>query len=667
MQSKMTRYAAAAVIIIGVVLGFYFFSGTGGVAWAEVVKNLKLINTYTFEHCVTITNTTEQKTTDIRSSMYGSTEHGWRAEMTIGGGGHVTKYISPSEGSIIELIHEMKMFNRARLSEGQIEEFRNRSEPYKMVEGLLSLEYRELGRSVIEGIEVEGVEITDAKMAAGAFDECTGRLWVSVETNLPVRIEFEGVSAGGTLRTFTVADRFDWGAVLDASVFKPEIPEDYELLVDVDVSDDDEDKLLLGLRDFSEVVDGRYPSVLSIMTASKEISFGLRLNRVISEVDMNTASSREEIQKAVTIQASCLFYAKLIKEDCDAAYYGDRVTAEFGDSVLLRWRLDDGSYRVVFGDLGIETVSAEELAEFESLPLNRGDQAIKPEPADGSVVSPTGKLRLDWMPGMGAVGHRLYFGTDANDLPLYARMSDSGIDELPQLQGDTTYYWRVDEVFDDESVAAGEVWSFRTGKLVGQWKLDEGEGPVVADASGNGLEGQVIGDAKWTADGVLEFDGAGDYVDLGTGPEFEITGQITVMSWIRVDLFDKEWQAIITKGEGAWRLSRDQGDNLHFACTGMYPEWVHGKANVNDGQWHHAAGVWDGKTMSLYVDGKIDVSTPTLGSLKTNDEPVYIGSNSEKPDREWNGVMADVRLYDYALSAEEIEAIFQEAHSEPGL
>ncbi len=660
MRSRITKLAIAAVIIIGVVLGYRFFEGTRGIVWADVIEKVKAIKTYTFEHNVTITNTTEQRTTELSSKMYGSTDHGWRAEMTINGTSKVTKYILPADGTVIELIHELKKFNRGLLSEGQVEEFRKRIHPHEMVANLLSLDYEELGRSVIAGIEVEGVEIKDAKMAAGAFDECTGRLWVSVDTNLPVRIEFEGVSAGGTVRTLTVADRFDWEAVIDASAFEPDIPEDYELLVEVDMSDDDEENLLLGLQDFSEMTNGRYPSVLSVVTASKEIRFGLRLNRLVNEVDMNTPPSRQEIQKAVTIQASCLFYAKLITEDKDPGYYGDKVTAEFPDAVLIRWRLEDGSYRVVFGDLRIETVSAEELAELESLPLNRDAHAIKPAPAAGSVVSPTGKLSLEWMAGMGAVEHRLYFGANADPLPVYARMSDPRFDQLPELEAGTTYYWRVDEAFEDGSVSEGPVWSFRTGSLIGHWKLNEGQGALVADFSVNGRDGLVVGDAKWIEGKGLEFDGVDDYVELDGNSKFAITGPVTVACWIRVNRFDTDWQVIISKGDYSWRLSRDQGDNLHFACTGLFPEFLHGKADVNDGKWHHVAGVSDGESMSMYIDGQLDVSMQTIGSLKTNDEPVRIGDNSEKPDRKWNGAIGDVRLYDYALSADEIMNVYSE-------
>ena len=62
---------------------------------------------------------------------------------------------------------------------------------------------------------------------------------------------------------------------------------------------------------------------------------------------------------------SCLFYTELVKQDKNAAYYGDTVTADDVDAVLMRWRISDDEYRVIFGDLTAENVFAERLAELE--------------------------------------------------------------------------------------------------------------------------------------------------------------------------------------------------------------------------------------------------------------------------------------------------------------
>ena len=74
------------------------------------------------------------------------------------------------------------------------------------------------------------------------------------------------------------------------------------------------------------------------------------------------------MEKTTSIQATCRFYAKLVEDDKDVVYYGEKVTPEDSDMVLLRWRISDNEYRVIFGNLTAENVSAEHLADLENNP-----------------------------------------------------------------------------------------------------------------------------------------------------------------------------------------------------------------------------------------------------------------------------------------------------------
>jgi hypothetical protein len=53
----------------------------------------------------------------------------------------------------------------------------------------------------------------------------------------------------------------------------------------------------------------------------------------------------------------------------EAVYYGDSVTADNPEAVLLRWKVSDDQYRVIFGDLSTSDVTTEELAELEKTPF----------------------------------------------------------------------------------------------------------------------------------------------------------------------------------------------------------------------------------------------------------------------------------------------------------
>ncbi len=198
--------------------------------------------------------------------------------------------------------------------------------------------------------------------------------------------------------------------------------------------------------------------------------------------------------------------------------------------------------------------------------------------------------------------------------------------------------------------------------LIGYWKFDETSGTTAQDATGNGNDGTLNGDPQWVAGklgGALEFDGEGDYVDIGNDPIFNITDQITVACWIKVSQFTDSWQAIFTMGDDSWRLQRQTTtDNLCWACTGVTGTpgdwWLHGDVNVNDGEWHHIAGVYDGSKYYLYVDGDLDASKDTSGTMSISSYPVFIGANAQQSGREFDGLIDDVRIYKRALMDTEI-------------
>ena len=294
-------------------------------------------------------------------------------------------------------------------------------------------------------------------------------------------------------------------------------------------------------------------------------------------------------------------------------------------------------------------------------------KATKPQPRNGATVGLESVSKLKWKPGVNAKSHKIYFGTQAGRLPLLTEVKSSSHDELPELQDDTSYYWRVDEVWADGTVITGDVWNFTTGSLVALWKLDEASGSTVKDSAGDN-NGTLIGNPQWRPEagkvnGALMFGGKGTYINIGRDSDFDITDQITVSAWIKVNQFDREWQAVIAKGDSAWRIQRNQNeDSLEFACSGLkIPSGVPwgnllGKRSVNDGQWHHIAGIYDGKKMYLIIDGDVDASQPASGRINKNNAPVYIGNNAERNARFWNGMIDDVRVYNYALTKEEVEA-----------
>ncbi len=207
-------------------------------------------------------------------------------------------------------------------------------------------------------------------------------------------------------------------------------------------------------------------------------------------------------------------------------------------------------------------------------------------------------------------------------------------------------------------------------EMVAYWKLDDAGGTKAVESVA-GRNGALAGGAAWVKGrlgGALEFDGVDDQVDCGGGKEkgdpntwADISGPITIAAWIKVDAFTKEWQTIISKGDRAWRLARNGRKNsVEFAANWLDTLWsVRGNLNVNDGKWHHVAGIYDGSTAFLYVDGKLDGSRPNSRRIISNNFDVCIGENLEKRGRQWNGVIDEVVVFNHALSRAEFDQLYK--------
>lgn len=96
--------------------------------------------------------------------------------------------------------------------------------------------------------------------------------------------------------------------------------------------------------------------------------------------------------------------------------------------------------------------------------------AYYPTPADGAMDVPPAPA-LTWLPGLGAINHQVYFSDAFADVNEAAAAADKGIQEETaftpgDLEGLTTYYWRVGEILAGNVVKPGPVWSFTTTQSV---------------------------------------------------------------------------------------------------------------------------------------------------------------------------------------------------------
>jgi len=224
-----------------------------------------------------------------------------------------------------------------------------------------------------------------------------------------------------------------------------------------------------------------------------------------------------------------------------------------------------------------------------------------------------------------------------------------------------------DEALSDEQIAAHSDMYFNPVEEI--IPVDPGAEGLVAyyafendanDSSGNEIHGTLVGDAGF-AEGpagygvALNLDGDGDYVDCGLNPMLDITEQITFTYWMKAAALDKGWNTVLSRGDDSWRSSRAGEDNfMEAAVGGTSGNYLFGVTLVDDDKWHHVGAVYDGATFSFYVDGKLDSSEESTGSITISSYPLYIGNNSQNTDREWTGLIDEVTIYDRALSDLEV-------------
>ena len=199
--------------------------------------------------------------------------------------------------------------------------------------------------------------------------------------------------------------------------------------------------------------------------------------------------------------------------------------------------------------------------------------------------------------------------------------------------------------------------------LVAYYPLDADAG----DASGNGLDGAVMGETQPTdgaSGGAMLFDGDGDYIEVAHNALLDITGPISLSLWIRPDAEDPEGKGTETApmakaGSTAsppwsWQVRYGWGSPkpyMAFTFNTSPRAWAYVNQNLAQGEWHHIACSADGQTLTAYLNGLATESTP-MGAITSSPTPVLIGTDGWSCD--WIGAIDEVAIYNRALSAEEM-------------
>jgi hypothetical protein len=142
--------------------------------------------------------------------------------------------------------------------------------------------------------------------------------------------------------------------------------------------------------------------------------------------------------------------------------------------------------------------------------------------------------------------------------------------------------------------------------------------------------------------------------------------KITVAAWFINETASNN-RGIVTKASGTdtedreYVLRLQEGtDPLFSVYSGATETYARGTTSVSTNVLHHICGTYDGATISVYLDGILQDTTPASGNLNTNKGSLMIAGQTGFSN--WlDGSIGDTRLYDRVLSADEVWQLFDPA------
>ncbi|MEN6426614.1 MAG: LamG-like jellyroll fold domain-containing protein [Phycisphaerales bacterium] len=241
-----------------------------------------------------------------------------------------------------------------------------------------------------------------------------------------------------------------------------------------------------------------------------------------------------------------------------------------------------------------------------------------------------------------------------------------GSGDRVDFSGQETFHGHLDDVrIYDEALSRSQIRVLMgppIPRLVAHWTLDELSGDVAHDNTGN-YQGRLFGDPAWLpgggiVGGALEFDGVDDYVDTGYTDDLPTW---TVSTWVNSPTGPAAGApAGPVHRNHNYQINWDHDDpNLRgTAAVNVGGTWyVATFGPLKGSTWHHLVATYDGKALRAYKDGLLATTnnapvgdpTPEAASLK-------LGGHAQAPQH-FKGAIDDVRIYNYALSADEVQAL----------
>jgi len=210
--------------------------------------------------------------------------------------------------------------------------------------------------------------------------------------------------------------------------------------------------------------------------------------------------------------------------------------------------------------------------------------------------------------------------------------------------------------------------------ILGVWLFDEEGGNIAEDSSGNGRDGEILGNVERVGGQfgkALSFPGQNDsFITIPHDDGLNV-GAFSITAWIKGAVTGQQFQVIVTKGSEATTYGYYlilYASPPQFNIAGFTPspqDWkeAFGTTDVRDDQWHFMAGTYDKKSLRIYRDGEMEGELAIDSDPDVVDTPLAIGAQH---DGFWPfaGIIDDVALFDVGLTEDEVRDIMDKGVGE---
>ncbi len=202
------------------------------------------------------------------------------------------------------------------------------------------------------------------------------------------------------------------------------------------------------------------------------------------------------------------------------------------------------------------------------------------------------------------------------------------------------------------------------------WKFDEGSGSTAADSSGNGNNGTLVNGPVWTAGRVgnaLYFDGIDDNVTVPDSASLHLSSAFTLSAWVNPAATFTDYRSIVTKNPPYYLYASSSwfcpdGSPLGGFSTDVINPVCQSSPLITN-TWTNLAVTYNGSTLTLYRNGVAVANSNVSATLSPTTLNLQIGGSQF--GEYFKGIIDEVRVYNKALSAAEIQTIYQQDSATP--